>query len=152
MINNNRKLLNDKGFTLVEVLASVLLLALVALLVLPMIARTTGWIGDSNDDVTMSHTLPTLANDLKVYSDTYLPAQDSLAPFTLDTTDLDLAGVPASVSDRFDFKIEFTYDPYVSTFPVYVAHIEAYRKDAKLQGPPTIETYTYVEARGNLDE
>lgn len=149
---NNKKLLNNDGFTLVEVLASVLLLALVALLVLPMIAKTTGWIGDSNDDVTMSHILPTLANDLKVYNDTYLPEKDTLTPFTLDTTDLDLSGVPASVSDRFDFKVEFTYDPYVSTFPVYVAHIQAYRKDAKLQGLPTIETYTYVEARGNLDE
>lgn len=141
---------DSAGFTLVEVLVSVVLLSLVAILVLPMIARTTAWISDANNDTTLSYALPTFVQELQEYSDTIVPETDTREPVVLRTEDL--ATLPTVSSGDYDYEVTLRYDPYVTTYSVYMAHIRVFEAGADYKGEPEIESYAYVEGRGNLDE
>ncbi|MFD2627889.1 prepilin-type N-terminal cleavage/methylation domain-containing protein [Oceanobacillus kapialis] len=56
---------NNRGFTLIEIIASIALLALVVMLLLPIFPQIFHWTGKTEDELTASNLVGQVAYDLK---------------------------------------------------------------------------------------
>lgn len=136
---------SEHGFTVVEVLVSVALVAMVAVAIMPLFAQTSVQIGTSSDDGRAAQSMPIIIDDLKLNTEDWLDADDTAGVETTLETD-HFTHAPVRIPDGYGIEVKIIPDPYATMFPVYQAEVRL----LNLDNPNRVITtgYTYVSIGG----
>lgn len=136
---------SEHGFTVVEVLVSVALVAMVAVVIMPLFAQTSVQIGTSSDDGRAAQSMPIIIDDLKLNTADWLDADDTVGVET--TLEIDhFTHALVRIPDGYGIEVKIIPDPYATMFPVYQAEVRL----LNLDNPNRVITtgYTYVSIGG----